>query len=288
MGASGVTRRGVVSSLGASALIGGGSASAQGVSASNVNNVLVVGYDYQGVRGAGGGRYDDVALSSAAIHVANAFMKIQTLNEKRGRNSETRVMLDCNAEGLLRAVKGVKQPPTRGTIEDFCKADFAGQNVILYFVGHGIVGPEGIELVRPDGTSIPVWNLLKAFGKGTAARVAIIDCCRVQGDQVTADLVSREGEAVAFIFSAPPKMQAMADETFKGTTFTKVFLEHLDDQVELSTLFLQVRQDRAIREAQKLTKVEPMLYTSLSNPVWLSGAPNAFGDGKSWPLFFPG
>lgn len=261
-----------------------------------INNVLVVGYNYKRKDNITGGSYEDVALSNAAINVANAFMRIQTLNERRGRPSETRVTLDCNATGELLAVEGVKRPPTRGTMEEFCKTDFTDQNVILYFIGHGVVVADtGIHLVLPDGTLKPVWSLLESFeeraavrGKKTAARVAIIDCCRVQGSAVAAEHVSHKGEEVAFIFSAPPKMAATADKTFEGTTFTKVFLEHLGDQVELSTLFLQVRQDPAIAAARKVTNVEPILYTSLSRPVWLSGAPNPFGDGKSWPLFFPG
>lgn len=296
MGALGVTRRGVVGSAVASTLIGAGGASAQGVGPSLINNVLVVGYNYKQKDNVTGGKYEDVALSDAAIHVANAFMKIQTLNERRGRPSETRVTLECNAKGDLLPVEGVKRPPTRGTIEKFCESDFTDENVILYFIGHGVVdADEGIQLVRPDGTRIPVWSLLRSFEqkaaarkKKTAARVVIIDCCRVQGSPVAAEHVSHKGEEAAFIFSAPPKMAATADKTFKGTTFTTVFLEHLGDQVELSTLFLQVRQDPAIAEARTVTNVEPILYTSLSRPVWLAGAPNPFGDGKSWPLFFPG
>jgi hypothetical protein len=283
----GHTRRNILAGLIGSTAAGAQVASAQASDKGLINNVLVIGYDYQDVKNETQS-FEDVPLASAAVHVSNQFLRIEATSKARGRAVENRVSIVSNFEGRVLPVEGVSAPAARTTIDAFCGSDLKGTNVILYFVGHGFVGTDGIEMVHPDGTSTPVWALLRRIGKEAATRVAIIDCCRVQGAEVTADLVSEEGEAVAFIFSAPPRTQAIADVPFYGTTFTKVFLEHLDDEVELSTLFLQVRQDPQIRAAQEGRKVDPILYTSLSRPVWLAGAPPAYGYGTSLPLFFPG
>lgn len=301
MSVSGGTRRDVLAGLIASttAAAAVSPALAQAVDKGRINNVLVIGYDYECPPWTGDESarppcpYEDVALASAAIKVSNKFLLIKKENESRGGGVDIRVNLVCNSEFPARRVEGISTPAKQTTIDDFFNSDLAGTNVILYFIGHGFVGADGIEVVHPDGTSTKVWSLLNRVGQAAkerqaATRVAIIDCCRVKGAKVTADMVSQPGEAVAFIFSAAPGKEAIADQQFVGTSFTKVFIDHLQDQVEFSTLFAQVGQDLKKKAATGEPVAEPTLYTTLSRPVWLAGAPPAYGRGTALPLFFPG